>query len=386
MVRLLLFLTGIFLFQNALASDHFDGPITKAHKSTDLAGFYVFPNPAQPNLLTLILDVHPFAQSWNHFQENVYYDFLISQAHIQQHQVVIDEQQRIRCEFKTPGNHASHTINCRTQNGITLTGPYGNVIESEQGHFKLYSNRRSDPFFFSWRFAKALGNGIILEGPFDNDTRLLNILNISIEIDIHLLFEKPGNLFLASAVSRSALDENARFDRVGRAEITNGLLAKSSDTELRDSYNSEWVFNVNTKNSAAYQARIKERIQRYDSADGTTHWANNDLDALAKLLVDDYVILDIAKPCNQPSFFEIERALLNKTQHTTCGGRKLGDDIVDIMFTYFVNKNEGQPVSDGIDAPYKKPKPQFPYLREPTLCLSSTIKAYLGQYLDFTME
>jgi hypothetical protein len=52
-----------------------------------------------------------------------------------------------------------------------------------------------------------------------------------------------------------------------------------------------------------------------------------------------------SKPFTDGSFLEIERAVLAGRPHSTCGGRPLNDDIVDILYTLLVGGVDGPPIS-----------------------------------------
>jgi hypothetical protein len=51
--------------------------------------------------------------------------------------------------------------------------------------------------------------------------------------------------------------------------------------------------------------------------------------------------------------------------HTTCGGRPLTDDIVDILYTVLVGGLDGPQITDGVDHPTQPPSRNFPYLVPP---------------------
>ena len=51
--------------------------------------------------------------------------------------------------------------------------------------------------------------------------------------------------------------------------------------------------------------------------------------------------------------------------HTTCGGRPLNDDIVDILYTLLVGGVDGPPISDGVDQATQPAARSFPYLCRP---------------------
>ena len=86
---------------------------------------------------------------------------------------------------------------------------------------------------------------------------------------------------------------------------------------------------------------------------------------LRDLLIDDFLILDLAHSFAPGSFLEIERALLENRPHQSAGGRWLDDDILDELLTLYVNGGRGERFGDGVDAPTKPASLSFPYVREP---------------------
>ena len=57
--------------------------------------------------------------------------------------------------------------------------------------------------------------------------------------------------------------------------------------------------------------------------------------------------------------------MLARRPHTTCGGRPLNDDIVDILYTLLVGGIDGPRVSDGVYQATQPATHSFPYLLAP---------------------
>ena len=388
MYRTALVVATLLLFSHGYASDHYDGPITKKLRVTDISDFYGFPSPSDSNRLVLILNVHPFTQFYNHFQERISYEFFIHKATRSKDALTLLEGITVNCSFSTPRAHDSHTAHCHSSNGLKASASYDVLNDQSRNDFLLFAGQRSDPFFFNWNYAESLGQGVIPDGKHENMTDLLNVLSIVIEIDVSKLFAQPVELLVTAAQVASNIKDKRLptiYDRIGKAEITNGLLGDSNKDELRDLYNSEKTFAVNEANLLRYKKRLMERIAQYDAIDNVEHWDNLSLNALADLMLKDYLILDLSKKCSEPGFFEIERSLLTSTQHKTCGGRKISDDIVDIMFTFYVNRNQGETIGDDAHKPFKTATDIFPYLRKPERGVRSFIKTYIARFLDFTL-
>ena len=61
-------------------------------------------------------------------------------------------------------------------------------------------------------------------------------------------------------------------------------------------------------------------------------WKEDKTKRLVSILLDDFLIIAPNLPCREDNYFEIEMSILENTKFSTCGGRKLTDDIVDKSF------------------------------------------------------
>src|SRR5205823_5565149 len=113
----------------------------------------------------------------------------------------------------------------------------------------------------------------------------------------------------------------------------------------------------------AYRARLNSNLMLYDGLDGKTDWPPDagGNHPLTELLLADFLVVDMSKPFDQDSYFEIERALLRGAAHETCGGRSLNDDIVDKLLTLLVDNGSGPGVTDGVDQATVPASRTFPY-------------------------
>src|SRR5207244_12748816 len=144
-------------------------------------------------------------------------------------------------------------------------------------------------------------------------TTTSNVLRIRTDIDMQQFPRPPPSVFSVSASTTTQDDANApirQLDRIGRPEITNASMIVSNGTELRDLYNQERPFNVSPDHAELYRTRLKEKIAFYDRIDGKVEWPEADQGALAAILLDDFLIIDMAKPSGSDNFFEIEKAAL----------------------------------------------------------------------------
>ena len=164
-----------------------------------------------------------------------------------------------------------------------------------------------------------------------------------------------------------------RLERVGRPEIKNLVLAspahdaRTHGIELRDLYNREDAFALSKEYRSLYESRLDANLAFFDGLDGKTAWplGPDGRHPLRELLINDFLIVDLARPFAPGSFLEIERAWINDRAQVSAGGRWLDDDILDEMLTLYVNGGRGERLGDGVDAPTKRASLSFPYVREP---------------------
>jgi hypothetical protein len=156
-----------------------------------------------------------------------------------------------------------------------------------------------------------------------------------------------------------------RIDRVGRPEITNFVM-RVPDAKV--AYNAEDSFAVSDRSEKVYRPLFVAGIKFWDEMDGTESWAGEEFDAFADMLLEDYLVVDISKPCdvNSASYLSIERAMALGIKYYDCGGRTPNEDVVDQFMTYLVGGfNATERIRDGADAPADPATNTFPYLRRP---------------------
>jgi hypothetical protein len=244
------------------------------------------------------------------------------------------------------------------------------------GGIHVFAGLRSDPFFIDFEaMLETLKNGRLaflkvgtLFGPG------ANALSIVLAIDSAALPGTAGGKLFAAACETVADGKlEIRLERVGRPEIKNVLLSmKQHDTvnrdiELRDLYNLEDAFHVGPDYRGAYRARMNANLAFIDHLDGVTHWplSAEGPHPLTELLLADFLVVDVSKPYSENSYFEIERAMLEGRAHKTCGGRLLNDDVMDTLYTLYVNRGNGPRISDGVDQATVPASRTFPYLAPP---------------------
>ena len=163
-------------------------------------------------------------------------------------------------------------------------------------------------------------------------------------------------------------------DHVGVVESTTIMLTTSTiapplDPAL-DAYNQADPFHIT---ASTYHDAFAHNLAKFDGIDGKTDWKPEQAARwVARMSGSNFQVIDTSKPCNfddPHTYLEIERAQLNGTEHTTCGGRMPNEDALDVTMNFLVRgpaasaRDEGA-ISDGVDQATKKSTNKFPYLAE----------------------
>lgn len=124
-----------------------------------------------------------------------------------------------------------------------------------------------------------------------------------------------------------------RLDRIGRPENSNvTTFPRGDEPDFRDSYNADPPFAVPSDHAADHCERIAGDLAFFDAIDQRIDWTDVDRVALSDMLADDFLVVDVSRPCDRPGYLEIERVVLTGTEHPGCGGRKPTDDVMDTIF------------------------------------------------------
>jgi len=379
-------LVALLVPEIAVASDHVDGPVTTDDPIADLTDLYAFPTPNRPGYLSVVLDVYPLVRSRGHFSDQVRYDLLLRRARARTTGEAPGFETAgdyaIECTFETPHRpFAEHHVRCQSSTGALAQAEVDAIPDAVQGeHLRVFAGRRSDPFFINTAWFAALGERGVLEKPMDrNGLQHANVLSLALEINVGAEGLDRGGSLVAIAAQAMTTDPHSgatqRLDRVGRPELTNILLSPRGEVELRPMYNAEEPFAVASSSRPAYRERLRENIDWHDAADGAPQWPAADRDALAELLLDDYLVINVSGQCSRARYFAIERAMLEGADELGCGGRSLDDDIIDDLYTLLVNRGEGPRIRDGVDRATQPPSTAFPYLAAPN---EGALPAILG--------
>jgi hypothetical protein len=367
-------------------SDHLSGTRAEVDPAIDLTDLYAFPGPIRTDRLVLVMDVFPNARPGALFSDAASYRFLVRPAaiaadHSRSLFEVGADEYVFTCTFSgTVESDAGEEV---TQRG-TCVLPDGEAVAVQvnderggEGHgVRVYAGLRLDPFFMDvgkevqTRAERRLA--FLPKGT--NTLESVDVLTIVIECDVARLFgPAAGTMFAVAAETVTAGPYPVRLERLGRPEVKNILMSENGVdpankiVDLRDLYNEEDPFRPGPHHMGAYRSRLNANLTFFDGLDGKLDWpANPDgTHPLTDLLLADFLVVDVAKPYAEDSYFEIERALLEGRSHATCGGRSLNDDAIDTLYTLIVNAFHGPRISDGVDRATAPASRQFPYLAPP---------------------
>jgi hypothetical protein len=357
-------------------SDHFSGPAALADPSADITDLYAFPSPERPGHLVLIMDVFPMATAQARFSDVVTHRFRLRPLTRSGDRVTFGTAEyTIDVTFNDAPEGAAQEAHIVTSDGREASIITGEPLE--QGGMRFFAGLVSDPFFMDVEAAIRTD----LSGALSFDTRAntaqdRDALAIVVEVPFASIVRKFDGATLICAIAETLVTRRGapiRLERVGRPEIKNVIMAnpkrdlRARGVELRDLYNREDAFALSPVYRALYESRLDANLAFFDSLDGTTAWpvGPDGRHPLRDLLIDDFLIVDLARPFGPGGFLEIERALLDNRPHATAGGRWLDDDILDDLLTWMVNGGRGKRFGDGVDAPSKPASLAFPYVREP---------------------
>jgi len=379
-------------------SDHFSGPRALAGPAGDICDFYAFPSPERPGHLVLVMSVLPLAEPDSLFSDAIVCRFRLRPLTIDRQRGAFPfgperSEFVLACGFDAP---APDVAGGRTQDGWCAL-PSGErarfrVNDARGGSLeglRVWAGLRSDPFFIDiFAFFESMKTGrLAFKNRSTNILAGTNVLSIIVEVDCERLLQGDrGPIFGAVAETVVAGNLPVRIERIGRPEIKNVLMSLKDfdqvnrDLEVRDLYNLEDPFHMSKDYRGVYRARLNANLAALDGLDDRIDWPAGPDGAhpLTELLLADYLVVDVSKPVAPDSYLEIERAVLEGRPHQTCGGRSLDDDVMDTMYTLFINAGNGPRISDGVDGPTVPASDVFPYLRPPNPPLTTEQLASLA--------
>jgi Polyketide cyclase / dehydrase and lipid transport/Domain of unknown function (DUF4331) len=357
-------------------SDHIDGPRQIGDPAGDLTDLFAFTSPENPSHTVLAANVFPSAGATSMFSNAINHSIVVrrvtvagtgSDAKFKSG----DKEYRFSCKFDVLQRDGEKTV----QHG-TLTCPDGQtlrfVVNDENGAstpdgvFRVFAGLRSDPFLLAW-----VGGMKKVPNLLQHD----NVLAIVIEVDTQrVLNPSEGSLFgviaettpLGAGINPVELPP-LRYDWVGRPEQTNMRLnnggLKDVD-DVRDLWNQQTPFAITEELQPLFRKRLVDSLAEWDMRDGKADWTPEGIAAAANIYLDDFLLIDVLKPTNDTSFFEIEKSTVRGKTYTTGGGRTIDANVVDIMITWWVN-NDREFLRGGSPSPTKLATNTFPYEASP---------------------
>jgi len=366
-------------------SDHFSGPRAIAGPAGDICDMFVFPSPERPDRLALVMDVFPLATPAAAFSDAIVCRFRMRPVAIASDRPAFpfggEETELVfSCSFDAPTSRGDAPLEqvgyCTTPFGETVRFRVNDDRGGQGDGVRVYAGLRSDPFFIDLpAYLQTITTGkLAFKNPGENSLTGLNCLSLVVEIESKRLPRNGGPpLFGVVAETVVAGKLPIRLERFGRPEIKNVIMSLKQfdqvnrDFEVRDIYNLEDAFHMSKDYRGAYRARLNANLAAMDRLDGKTDWqlAPDGTHPLTDLLLADYLVVDIAKPFADDSFFEIERAVLEGRPHETCGGRSLNDDVMDTLYNVIINAEKGPRITEGIKQATKPGTNVFPFLQPP---------------------
>jgi Domain of unknown function (DUF4331) len=364
-------------------ADHFSGPRAIADPASDVTDVFAFPSPDRPGHLVIVLNVFPIAAPSALFSDALIYRFRLRPVSVATPDAPpafaagADEWTfDITFDAPRPGDGDATQIGaCTTPSGAKIPIRVGDEQAAEAPGLRIFAGQRLDPFFID--LVAESTNHVVERLSFARNgvhfAAGANVLSIVVEFDVAAVLGPVAGPLLAVIGETVTAGHPVRLERMGRPEIKNFILQDkkfdkvNGDMELRDLYNAEDTFELNPAYVAAYRARLDANLPFFDRLDDDIAWPLDEAGhhPLTEMLLADYLVVDPSMPFTEGSFLEIERAVLAGRPHTTCGGRPLNDDIVDILYTLLVGGVDGAPISDGVDHGTQPATRTFPYLCRP---------------------
>lgn len=363
-------------------SDHFSGPRVLADPVVDITDVFAFPSPERSQDLVLIMNVFPSAGPSAFFSDAVIHRFRIRSVAVAatgRGFTVGADECTFDVTFEVPikeGGSAQlvQLGRCAAPHGESVSFRVNDEKGGGREGLRVFAGHRSDPFFFDVpMFMQTVETrALAFKNVGTNSFAGQNVLGIVLRIDWAALLN-GGPMFAVVCETLAAGKRPVRLDRVGRPEIKNVILWPRAfdrinrDVEIRDLYNSEDAFNLSKHYRETFRARMNANLAFYDGLDGRIDWPADEQGnhPLTELLLADFLVVDASHPFCKASYFEIEQAMLKGRAHATSGGRWLDEDVIEILFTAYINGGNGSRVSQGLDAPSAPASTVFPYMAPP---------------------
>jgi len=368
-------------------SDHVDGPRQIGDPAVDTTDLFGFISPENPARTVFAADVFPSAGSSAVFSDAAYHAIVarrVKVAGVGDAAKFQPDDREIRFSFRfdrleaQPGGKPVQRGTCTLPDGQTL----GFLVNDERGAttpdgtFRVFAGLRSDPFNLAWLVGELK--------PFRNLLEHDNVLCFLVDFDTRRVLDPAqGSLFGVIAETTPVPKpgglighEVVRFDWVGRTEQTNVRLnnAGVKGDDLRDLWNQQTPFAIAPEFAPVFRKRLVDSLQQYDLRDGTADWSTAQLAASANVFLDDFLLIDVAKPTTDTSFLEIEKSTLNGRPYQTGGGRTINALDIDMLLTWIVNRDR-EPLHGGAKQATQPGRTAFPYFAPPNAELQTVAES-----------
>jgi Polyketide cyclase / dehydrase and lipid transport/Domain of unknown function (DUF4331) len=367
-------------------SDHIDGPRSIGDPSIDTTDLFCFMSPENPARTVFAADVFPSAGTSAVFTDAANHAIVarrVTVAGLGDAAKFQAGDREIRFNFRfdklEPGAKPLQRGTCTLPDGQTLRF----VVNDEKGAttpdgtFRVFAGLRSDPFILAWLVGELK--------PFQNLLEHDNVLCFLVDFDTkRVLSPEQGSLFGVVAETTPVPGERGfvghqppRFDWVGRPEQTNvrlnnGELPGADD--LRDLWNQQTPFAIAPEYAPIFRKRLVDSLHQYDMRDGKEDWSPAQIAASANVFLDDFMLIDVAKPTTDTSYLEIEKSTLNGRPYQTGGGRTLNAHDIDMLLTWIVNRDR-EPLVGGATRATQLGRNTFPYLAPPNTELQTVAES-----------
>jgi hypothetical protein len=117
--------------------------------------------------------------------------------------------------------------------------------------------------------------------------------------------------------------------------------------------------------ASLFKKRLRDSFEFWDKRDGVVNWDPALLDAHVNVRIHDFLVFDVSKPITNNSHLEIEQSTIAGKPYATGGGRTVDANVIDILVTYLMNRNQGQFYQSPATQATQVGLSTFPYLAPP---------------------
>lgn len=352
----------------AQATDHIDGYRAISTPRIDLTDLYAFTRADDPQTLVVVLNTMTAPLPWSRPDRDAVFEIVMAPIGGD------DAAQRyvLGCRWTAQG------AQCSDSAGASLTIAQGGQASTDG--VTIFAGKRSDPFVLNGIWATQLALQDSVPAPSSaNIIAHLNVFALVAQLDLGHAMPALGGRTLAIGAQVRDVASGQILDRVGRPEIANIALQSNSGADLRDLLNGQPALDLPSDIAAQLRQRLRENLDRYDAMDPAPY--RTDKDRLAQILAQDYLTIDPALPCTNSHYFALEWADLSGQAARVCGGRPLGEDVIDRVYGLLIMGDGAAQIADGASLPTQPAGDEFPYLAPPNQGGTALLYAVIGRAL-----